>query len=415
MNLFDAVIDSTAARSGNGTPQQATAARTPPVSEARNGKPLAEIIGTIQAEGRTRTDAIVDTRKIHVDVCPTQDDDICLTVDAGLAGFDNRPLPMTRHAHSQVASSTGVPWKYYQRMMEDQPRLLAENVRTWFESEPKRRLIRTVGTRDRIEEVNPEVRAFLSDRYLPLDHPRFLATVLEEAGNLGATPTRSFIDPDRLHVELMTERHQQIPNRKRGDVVRQGITIRNSEVGDGSLQIVPFLVRLVCVNGMTGITRYRRTHLGSRNTAGILSRETVERQAEAVWSEVRDWTRLALDPERLDEVLVLMGEASKTDAPDDAVVVAANLADTLALSQLEAYKVFDSYRQEEDFTHFGVTQAVTRVAQEVDSFERAKELEDAGSKLLQENGEKLARKLARNVPEKRIESALGASMTALRA
>lgn len=410
MNLFDAIVDETAR--SNGTPRPRT---QPEVSDGRKGKPLAEIIGTVQAEGRTRTDAIVDTRNIDADVCLHLDGEVCLTVRADIDGLADKPLPLTRHAHGQVAGFTGIPWKYYQRMKEDQPGLLVDNVAAWFKAEPSRRLIRTVGTRGIPEGgMEAEIRAMLSDRYLCLDHPRFLATVLEEAGRLGAKPHRANIDPDRLHVELLTERTAEVPGRL-GDVIRQGITIRNSEVGDGSLQVEPWMLRLICWNGMTSRTKYRRTHLGQRNDTGVLSRETLERQAEAVWSEVRDWVRLALDPERMEELTEVMGLAAKTDAPTDAVLVAANLADTLALTQLEAYKVFDAYRQEEDFTQYGVMNAVTRAAQTIDSFDRAKALEDAGSALLFKDGTKLARQLGREVADKRVESALGATVATLRA
>jgi hypothetical protein len=50
-----------------------------------------------------------------------------------------------------------------------------------------------------------------------------------------------------------------------GDVVQSGVTITNSEIGNGSLIIQPFIYRLVCTNGMVApryLNRFYSKHVG---------------------------------------------------------------------------------------------------------------------------------------------------------
>ena len=57
-------------------------------------------------------------------------------------------------------------------MLETKPFLLAKNVNDWMAEKNKRRLIRTVGNPDGI------IRAFLSDRYRPLDNYDLLGAIM---------------------------------------------------------------------------------------------------------------------------------------------------------------------------------------------------------------------------------------------
>jgi hypothetical protein len=68
---------------------------------------------------------------------------------------------ITRPCHNQIAERLEIPVKYYAKMENESPELLAENVNTWLKEKPKEVFIRGLGD---------SVRAFLSNRYRVIDH-----------------------------------------------------------------------------------------------------------------------------------------------------------------------------------------------------------------------------------------------------
>ena len=45
---------------------------------------------------------------------------------------DNLRAQVTSTVHKQIASRLRIPWRYYERMLEHAPSLLAKNVNTWW-------------------------------------------------------------------------------------------------------------------------------------------------------------------------------------------------------------------------------------------------------------------------------------------
>jgi hypothetical protein len=73
------------------------------------------------------------------------------------------PLDIRQTAHRQIGAYLDIPNKYYDRMLEKSPDLLAYNVNRWFQKElaPELRLLRT---------IDGHARAFLSNRYRRIDN-----------------------------------------------------------------------------------------------------------------------------------------------------------------------------------------------------------------------------------------------------
>ena len=139
-------------------------------------------------------------------------------------------------AHGQVAEHLGIPKKYYDRMREEQPVLLEENVNTWLQSQPAtERMLRT---------VDGSVRAFLSNKYRPLDNVDMLEAVLptlEQSGcrieSCDITEKRFYLKAVSNNVEfvLPEETAQQAAARirdgtheRRDDVLAAGLVCSNS-------------------------------------------------------------------------------------------------------------------------------------------------------------------------------------------
>ena len=134
-----------------------------------------------------------------------------------------------------------IPWKYYERMCQENIGLLAQNVNTWLQKGPEQRMIRTIDGR---------ARAFLSNRYRRIDNIDIAQITLPI---IEAMPDAIFescnLSDDYMYIKVVNPRltDEVVP----GDIVQSGVVISNSETGQGAVCIQPLIYRLVCSNGMT--------------------------------------------------------------------------------------------------------------------------------------------------------------------
>jgi len=99
----------------------------------------------------------------------------------------------------------------------------------------ERRLVRT---------LDSNARAFLSDRYRPLDHDEILEQVLPALGEFDLDWSQSSLEvtEQRLYMKLVNP--QVEADVEVGDPVQAGVLVTNSEIGMGSFSVVPLVFRL---------------------------------------------------------------------------------------------------------------------------------------------------------------------------
>jgi len=287
-------------------------------------------------------------------------------------------MPLRKTAHQQFAQRLGVPKPYYDRMREQAPDLLATNLNHWLEHEPATRLLRT---------MDNQVRAFLSDRYRPLDNFDLAEAMLPKLMGLEANVQSTGITEDRFYLKAVTERVQG--EVKQGDVVQAGIVISNSEVGHGSLKIEELDFRLVCLNGMIREAAVRRAHLGRNSGVDLIDGarefyrdETRRLEDAAFWNKVKDSADAVFDQSRFNRRLDQYREASQLALP--APVKAVDfVAERVGLLEREKESVLAHLIQGGDLSAWGVANAVTRASQDVDDYGRATELEAAGGTIVE--------------------------------
>ena len=287
-------------------------------------------------------------------------------------------LGVNDNAHRQIGAALGIPAKYYDKMQKELPDLLAQNVNAWFDTEPQAKMIRTMDGR---------ARAFLSDRYRRIDNYEIAQTVLPILGELEDAHVESCeVTENRMYIKVVNPRLQAdvVP----GDTVQAGIMITNSEIGLGSVTVSPLLFRLVCTNGMVvNDAASRKYHIGRANTVGenfqIFTDETIIADDKAFMLKVRDTVRAAVDEARFGQVVNMMRQAKgvKLDTPDIPKFVELTAAE-FGLSQNEGRGVLDHLIRDADLSLYGLANAVTRYSQDVESYDRATELESAGYSIL---------------------------------
>lgn len=344
---------------------------------------LADFAQIVDGIAATAQDFVATTNAMRTD---SSEDGTMLTLD-GVRSDQPAAYPINDYAHTQIAARLGIPLQYYRRMQKDAPALLDANIDRWFNQPVERRLVRT---------LNGEVRAFLSDRYQRIDNidiMRAISPVLAEIGK--AHPElrveSAGITDKKMYLKVVVPTIQyELQSRNVGDIVQAGFVISNSEVGAGMFSVDQMLFRLICKNGMIGGERFARRHLGSRidtegTDEGVWSERTQRLDDRTIMSAAADMVRAAVDETRFLALAAQMDKAVKTAPMVQPLKTVEVLAKKHGLTEDESTSVFTHLVRDAEGNGlglFGLLNAVTRSAQDVESYERATELEALGGTLL---------------------------------
>lgn len=278
-------------------------------------------------------------------------------------------------AHYQIAQATGIPVKYYQKMLDSNPALLSENVNAWFQTEPKVRMLRT---------LDGSARAFLSDRYRRIDNYDLAEVVLPILNDMNVSFMSSEVTDTRMYIKVVNERLQK--DVRPGDYVQSGLIISNSEVGMGTVTIQPLLYRLVCTNGMIVNDAHnttRRRHVGRGNLADdnyvLYASDTLLADDQALMLKIRDTIKASLDEVHFGNLIETMKTAAETQIETSHIPEMIQLASSeFGYTKKEGEGILDYLIRGGDLTLYGLSNAITRYAQDVTSYDRSQELESIG-------------------------------------
>lgn len=342
----------------------------------KQGRTLIGLAEELERQLSTKVDMIVPTPLMH-HVTDTGGATALLIE----APDGSKRFTATESCRRQLADRLKIPFAYFERMRTDQPELLDRNVNTWLHKEPEQRLIRTLDGR---------ARAFLSDRYRRLDNYDLLEHVLPILRELpGARFESMELTETRMYVKVVTPRIEfEI---QPGDVVQAGVVISNSEIGHGSLSVQPLVYRLVCRNGLIAPDRaMRKAHVGRLQEASteeitIFRDDTLAAEDKAFYLKVRDVVQAAVSRASFEQTAVKMRSTLGIKLTGDPVKAVEVLATRYLLNEQERSGVLRSLIAESDLSGYGLVNAVTGYAQEVDNYDRATELEQLGGRLLDQS------------------------------
>jgi hypothetical protein len=108
----------------------------------KTGKSLQELAVEIDRQNKVKRDYIANTSEMQMMVSQYGGEKSRGAPLLSLMGMT--PFAINEVAHDQIGTKLGIPSRYYNRMLTDDPELLATNVNTWFKSEPSKRMIRTL-------------------------------------------------------------------------------------------------------------------------------------------------------------------------------------------------------------------------------------------------------------------------------
>lgn len=215
------------------------------------------------------------------------------------------------------------------------------------------------------------VRAFLSERYgevNDLDVAKGLDKVL------GGDPLVRLdykAGDDRSSFEALWANDLPIDTLRVGDLHKAMILIRNSETGDGSLRIIPGVLRILCANLTTaegmGVTVSIR-HLGDRETLVGQINAAIRQAAAQIDPLIGVITQAARVPVPEGPIGDLFGKIGKR----------AGMTETVVKSWVDTFES----RYSDSPTLWGVTSAITEAAQQRDWWVTQAEEEKVASQLM---------------------------------
>ena len=280
--------------------------------------------------------------------------------------------------HRQVGSTLGIPAKYYDMMRTQKPGLLAENVNAWFGDREQSYMIRSMDY-----GAGRIARALLSDRYRRIDNLEVATAVLPLfAGQEGMEVVSCEVTESRLALKIVNHRLEMavVP----GDYVQAGVVISNSEVGLGAVSVQPLVYRLVCSNGaIVNDFGERKAHVGRAAKAmedsfNLYSDETMEAEDKAFLLKLRDTTLAALEEARFAQIVGKLQDATQakiTGRVQDVIELTGKAYD---LNQPEQDNILNYLIQGGDLSLYGLSNAITRASQDVESYDRATAMESIG-------------------------------------
>lgn len=338
-------------------------------------KTIQELYQKLEEQRENRKDMIADTRSLIIN---SVDGISSLSVSTG---DDVISYVVSDVAHRQIADRLGIPFKYYDRMRLEYPVLLDQNINGWLMKNPEKRMLRTMDGR---------LRAFLSDRYRRLDNLELVDHVLPVIAQMkGCSIESCDITETHLYMKIInrTMKAELTP----GDVVQAGFVISNSEIGLGALKVEPLVYRLVCRNGMISKDlAHKKYHAGRQvedtdNAYELYSDETLAADDKAYFLKVQDIVSAAVDETRFNLTVDKMRASMNVPTGDNPVKTVEVLGDKYILNKTERATILRHFIMSNDYTAFGLVNAVTRSSQDISDYNRATELERLGGTILDES------------------------------
>jgi hypothetical protein len=343
---------------------------------------LEQLAAKLTEQRNAKRDYLADTRTVTM----SKDAKALVLADKGKMVI--RPF-----AHRQLAEKLEIPTKFYDRLAANHPDILASTVNALFEREPSENMIRT---------LDNQVRAVVSTKFRALDNYDLAEAALPVLVEQGCTVESCDITETRLYIKAVhptLRRELPVPAGLKMGVghniflrlIMAAITIRNSEVGDGSLAVEDGVYERDCTNLASFIAAFRQHHVGKRHKTELdviteIESDTTRKLSDAlVWSKLRDRVVQAFDAQNFEAMCAKLVEARA-----DAIPVETGIPTLVelfgareGLNETERKGFLQHLMGGGELTRYGMQWAATRLAQDMDSYERASELERVGGRIIE--------------------------------
>lgn len=349
----------------------------------KTGRSIVELATEIQRQSDTKKDYVVPTQLLKAEVIDGPG-----RVALAFTNGHRNILPVAPFAHKQIAERLGIPGRYYERLQNEAPQLLATNINHWLHEQPEKRLVRT---------LDGNVRAFLSDSYRPLENSDLFEAVFPVIQQLGLQVVSCDVTETRLYIKAVDQRiTQDIPKGHAlgdgthtfFDTLSPAVVIRNSEVGDGALVVESSIWTKACTNLAVFERALRKAHLGGKQGVGdeitsLLSDETKRAKDQALWLTVRDVVSGLFAEAQFKALVDRIKGTTQNKIGGSVEKVVEVVAKHFGINDGERDSVLRHLIQGGDLSQYGLYSAVTRAAEDLGEYERSSEFERIGGRIIE--------------------------------
>jgi hypothetical protein len=276
-----------------------------------------------------------------------------------------------RHAVRQMATTVDLPMKFIDGLQSTPEfwakELLAHNLQKVFSN-------RYAKDRYLLRSIRGELRGFLSDRFRRLDSRPIVEAFAQAVQEKGALPYDGYVTDTKIAIQaIMPEVYEPIP----GEMVAYGLSLENSDFGNGALSIRAYLLRIWCSNLAVTEEQMRQVHLGRRlDDSMMYSEETYRLDAETTVSALKGVIGAQLNADTLHSRMETIRQANATAI--DPAGAKEELRRLLLKSEtdavIEAYNSPDTYNLPAGNTQWRMSNAVSWIAGKTEDAERRLEL-----------------------------------------
>jgi hypothetical protein len=244
---------------------------------------LSAILEKIQTEAARKADYIAPTDALQVQ---TVDGNTNIVLEAN-RGMPTMEFQTNEVAFQQLASNCDIDVRTARRLRDN------ENYAPEFDNlinkilvnESKNKMLRT------FDGDQPLVRAIVSDKFKTFDNVDLVEAALPQLMDSEADwqIVNGTVTDSRLYMRLKSM--NQVAEPAIGDAMANGIMLRNSEVGMGSVEVMQMVWTLWCLNGCSSEKKSRHTHVTSaRGTEdwSLLTSEAKDADNHALQLKLRD-------------------------------------------------------------------------------------------------------------------------------
>ncbi len=275
---------------------------------------------------------------------------------------------LSRYALGQLCNKLGVPVRYIEKCIKaDQNVLANKNLNTWIEDYNKDLFLRI---------YQHKVRGILSNRYSVLDTPDIIDVIDESTKGLKVKGY--YMSEERFHVRLVQQHMMKI----NGEDLYAGIQIDSSDVGRSPLNVMFFIYKQICSNGLA--VANRRGSLFTQRHISICTddfREQLSQSLKTLPTLISEYEHII---QRCANQYTLMG-TKYFSGKDDFDTVLKEFIQKIRyktnLTEDGAKKVVNLVGEKYGPSDWGVVNALTEVAQNY-TLERRIELEKIAGSLL---------------------------------
>tara|TARA_R110002020_G_scaffold353089_5_gene566093 strand:+ start:1486 stop:2526 length:1041 start_codon:yes stop_codon:yes gene_type:complete len=296
--------------------------------------------------------------------------------------FINGELYLTDNSfHNHLAQRLDIPIQYYRKMREEARDLLQASVNTWIDKQDYKKQVllrsyeKTKESKYRFLNWNSTVkkaRGLVSNRYKIMDNAEILEGLQYMIDD---TDVVSCYNSSEITQIKMTFPRLEAEIRK-GDIVKGGLVLRNSELGFSSITATAFIYRLACLNGMVMpnvLAVNRKYHIGKKisDISYELPEELISQLAGMIL-DLQNQTNFSKTINGLKNATIM--KIQKMDY--------VRLQNDWNITQVESDAIKENLEAEGDMSKYGLIQAITATAKKINNIQRNIHLERVGGKLL---------------------------------